>query len=178
MQAICESIRPLIFAALERQIDRGERVRLNAHLATCDECCSFERAERALTELLDCDAPATPHKRIARLAAPVAIAGAIALLLLILPAATPRGSIIERQLGTSLSWVETESELATSNHLSIPRSGSVAITPRHRPAKPWPNSSARPFRIIPPRATIPRLVRIDPSGMVATRMPMRTAPPP
>ena len=44
----CESIRPLLFAALEGQLERDERVLVNAHLTFCEGCRSFERAERAL----------------------------------------------------------------------------------------------------------------------------------
>ena len=65
-EATCESIRPLLFAALEGQLDRDERVRVHAHLAVCERCCAAERSERALTALLDPTAVAHSRPRRAR----------------------------------------------------------------------------------------------------------------
>ena len=131
IDAHCESIRPLLFVALEGQLDRDERVLVNAHLAYCESCRSFERSERAMTDLLD---PidrvprAVPTWRVARIAATLAIVAALAVLLFVLPAATPAGSIVERRLGPEMTWVgASKTELRLSNHMSVPRFGSITI---------------------------------------------------
>ena len=88
--AHCDSFRPLLFAALEGQLDRDERVLVNAHLAYCESCRSLERSERALTDLLDPidrvspAAQAAPSWRVARFAATLGIAAALTVLLFVL----------------------------------------------------------------------------------------------
>ncbi len=127
MNELCSSVRPLLFQALEGQLDREQTIELNAHLAVCDACRSFERAERALTDLLYCE-PVEAPLPLRRVGTWLAIAGSLVALLLILPAATPRGSIVERELAASTAWVETASELAETNQMRVPRNRSVTIT--------------------------------------------------
>lgn len=124
----CADVRPLLFAGLEGELDRHERVMVHAHLAVCESCRSLERAERALTALLDTGEVRPAAARAgSRWGLALAAAAGIAFLLFVLPAATPRGSIVERHLDVASGIVETRVDVGRVNRLDVPRDGVVGI---------------------------------------------------
>lgn len=133
----CARVRPLLFAALEGLVDRDESIAIHAHLAHCVACRSFERGERALGDLLAAAAPhpahppahppARPRPWRRALAAAAGLA-AVCTVALLLTAAAPHGSVVERRLGPGMGWdVRAEHRLARTNHVDVPPAGSVAI---------------------------------------------------
>lgn len=126
----CESLRPLLFAAAEGGLDRGERLEVNAHLAVCAACRSAERGERALTALL-LEPPPVARRTVPspwrRAAAGLGVVAA-ALVLLALPAAAPHGSLIQREFGPELAWrTAVQHELAPTNEVAVPVGAAVEV---------------------------------------------------
>ncbi len=88
--AACTRAREWISRRLDGEISEFEGVLLDAHLAGCEACCSFDSVARALTEALRVAPleplrwPVTlphPRRRLARSSLSLAVAGAAALVL-------------------------------------------------------------------------------------------------
>ncbi|HEX5053408.1 MAG TPA: zf-HC2 domain-containing protein [Planctomycetota bacterium] len=135
----CRAIRPLLFAAIDGEIQHHERLEVHAHLAYCEACRSWERGERALTALLSDGRDAArrrnpvpaargPRRWRARLAAAGAALLVASLVLLVLPSATPRGSLVQRQLGPHADWhVADERGLAANDDVVVPAAAAVTV---------------------------------------------------
>jgi len=118
----CASIRPLLFAWHENELDAGERARVGAHLARCPGCRRELEAEARLTAAL-----VQPPRR--RLAFPVAGAAAAVLLawLLLQPSAA-YGSIQPTSLTPEMTLRDGQRRpLERSNHVVLPTGESCAI---------------------------------------------------
>ncbi|MEM6568960.1 MAG: zf-HC2 domain-containing protein [Planctomycetota bacterium] len=127
----CASIRPLLFAATEGELERDERLAVHAHLAICDSCRSWERGERALTALLteSAGAPAEAEPRTGPLLRWAALAAAaIVSFVLILPSATARGSIVERRMGADRAWeVASEQSFEDEHVVDVPAAAAASV---------------------------------------------------
>jgi predicted anti-sigma-YlaC factor YlaD len=133
----CASIRPLLFAAIDGEVSREERLEVHAHLAICEPCRSWERGERALTALLTDARTGRPAARTGsdarRRGRPrvLALAGALAigaLVLFVLPAATPHGTVVQRQLGPGLDWqVRSERAVGGKDVVDVPAAATATV---------------------------------------------------
>lgn len=133
----CVAIRPLLFAAAEGEIGSDDRLEVHAHLAVCDACRSWERGERALTALMvESTDPRVPMDlRSGRFGATwtkrLSLCAAIligAMLLFVLPAATPRGLLIERTLGPERDWqVAQERPLQGQDIIEVPAAATATL---------------------------------------------------
>jgi len=123
----CAAIQPLLFLAIEGEIQGAERLEVHAHLAVCDRCRSWERGERALTALLTESRPVSNGAR-SRFYGIAAAALVVSLMLFLLPAAVPRGSVIERQLGPDMGWqIAGERAFEGQQTVDVPATAAVTV---------------------------------------------------
>ncbi len=131
----CDSIRPLLFLAIEGEIDDRQRLDVHAHLAICERCRSWESGERALTALLtesakrlEATTRGSGHGARARFYSLAAAALAAALILFLLPAAAPRGSVTQRQLGPDRGWtVAAERAIVGRDVIEVPARAAATV---------------------------------------------------
>lgn len=167
----CAALRPLLFAAIDGEVDRAERLELHAHLAICELCRSWERGERALTALLTDARQPVRAVRSARSRA-LAFAGALcvaAIVLLLLPSAAPRASLVERHLGPDLAWQVTgERALDGGDVVDVPAAASATVQlgdgvqlDAVGPARFVLDSSGRRWRVAVRAGTVAAVVGTD-----------------
>ncbi|MEM9381467.1 MAG: zf-HC2 domain-containing protein [Planctomycetota bacterium] len=131
----CATVRPLLFAATEGELESAERLAVHAHLAICDRCRSWERGERALTALLTESAgvappgDARPGRRLASgLRWLAVVAAAVTTFVLMLPSATARGSIVERRMGTDRAWEVSSQRAFEDEHVvDVPAAAAASV---------------------------------------------------